>query len=115
MRTSARAQSATSLPAAPRDDASQRMRSYLLTMGIRIACLILMVTVVPYGWYTFVFAAGAVVLPYVAVVIANAGQSSKVASAQNPGRSLPSTPSKSEPEGVPLGVIRLDEKRPDPP
>ena len=41
-------------------------------MGIRIACFILMVVITPYGWYTWVFGAAAIVLPYIAVVMANA-------------------------------------------
>ncbi len=40
-------------------------------MGIRIACFILMVVITPYGWYTWVFGAAAIVLPYIAVVLAN--------------------------------------------
>ena len=49
-------QSATSLPRAPQDEAGARSRRYLITMGIRIACFILMVVDQPYGWYTWVFA-----------------------------------------------------------
>lgn len=41
-------------------------------MGIRMACFALTVLVTPYGWYTWVFAFGAAVLPYIAVVFANA-------------------------------------------
>lgn len=65
------AQSATSLPRAPRDDAHGRMTKYFTMMAIRVVCFVLMVTITPYGWYTWVFAIGACFLPYVAVVIAN--------------------------------------------
>lgn len=40
-------------------------------MVIRVICIILAVAV-PVSWLTFVFVAGAVFLPYFAVVIANA-------------------------------------------
>ena len=46
------------------------MGRYLISMAIRTACVVL-VFVVP-GPLRWVFAAGAVVLPYVAVVLANA-------------------------------------------
>lgn len=65
------AQSATSLPRAPRDDAHTRMGKYFTMMAIRVVCFMLMVLVQPYGWYTWLFAIGAIFLPYVAVVVAN--------------------------------------------
>ncbi|GDX32321.1 hypothetical protein LBMAG15_12550 [Actinomycetes bacterium] len=49
-----------------------RTRKYLVSMGIRTAC-VLGAIVVP-GWPRWVLIAGAVVLPYLAVVIANAGR-----------------------------------------
>jgi type III secretory pathway component EscV len=49
-----------------------RTRRYLISMGIRTACVILAIFVP--GWPRWVFIAGAVVLPYLAVVIANAGR-----------------------------------------
>ena len=71
MKRASKAQSATSLDMAPEDDENLRIRNYLLTMGIRTACVILCAVVVPYGWHTAVFAVGAIFLPYVAVVVAN--------------------------------------------
>jgi hypothetical protein len=47
------------------------MRAYSTAMSIRMACFIL-VFFVP-GWWKLVFGLGAVVLPYVAVVLANVG------------------------------------------
>lgn len=41
-------------------------------MGIRTVCLVL--AVVASGWLQWAFLAGAIVLPYVAVVMANAGR-----------------------------------------
>jgi len=49
-----------------------RTRKYLISMGIRTACVIAAI-VVP-GWPKWVFIVGAVVLPYLAVVVANAGR-----------------------------------------
>ena len=68
----------TGLPASLEDDQAQRMRRYLVSMGIRTACFSLAVvalavlhwTVV--GWTLVVCAA---VLPYIAVVMANAARS----------------------------------------
>ncbi len=47
-------------------------------MIVRVVCIVLAVSV-PLGWLTFVFASGAIFLPYFAVIIANAqgGGSSK--------------------------------------
>jgi type III secretory pathway component EscV len=54
------------------NEQSGRTKRYLISMGIRTAC-VLAAIVVP-GWPKWVFIAGAVVLPYLAVVIANAGR-----------------------------------------
>ena len=53
------------------DDQHSRVVKYLVSMGIRTICLVLALFV-PSPWF-WLFVAGAVVLPYVAVVIANAG------------------------------------------
>ncbi len=49
-----------------------RERRYLISMGIRTLCFILSVLFMGH-WVMWVFLVGAVFLPYVAVVIANAG------------------------------------------
>ncbi|WP_422391834.1 DUF3099 domain-containing protein [Arthrobacter sp. N1] len=49
-----------------------RMIRYTVSMSIRLVCFIL-VFVVPYGWLSWVMIAGAVFLPYFAVVVANGG------------------------------------------
>jgi hypothetical protein len=61
------------------EDMSGRMRRYLISMGIRTACVIACVLSIGH-WWMWVFAAGAVFLPYIAVVAANGG------SAPDPGR-----------------------------
>lgn len=61
------------------EEISQRERRYLVMMGIRVACFI--VTVVMFvnhaGWLTAIPAAGAIALPYFAVVVANARQETR--------------------------------------
>lgn len=74
----------TSLPRAPRDEARDRVRHYAITMGIRTICFILVFTVQPMGWWTWVFAIAAAVLPYIAVVFANAGDDSVSAGVESP-------------------------------
>lgn len=113
-----RAQSATSLPKAPREDADGRFAKYMLMMGIRLACIIAMALVTPYGWYTFVFAVGAIFLPYVAVVVANVGQDAAETTAINPERALEAPRAAPATEVAPDApvVIRIAETpRIDPP
>ena len=74
----------TSLPQSPKDEADHRVRRYALTMTIRIVCFALMMFVQPYGWYTWVFALAAALLPYIAVVFANAGSDSTETTAESP-------------------------------
>jgi hypothetical protein len=65
----AKQQSITSLPRSPEDDRRARMIKYSVTMGIRLVC-ILVCFLVP-GYWIIIPAVGAIVLPYVAVVLAN--------------------------------------------
>lgn len=65
----AKTQSITSLPRSPDDDRRSRMVKYSVTMGIRIVCIIACFFVP--GWWLVIPAVGAIVLPYVAVIIAN--------------------------------------------
>ena len=60
----------TSAPSSPTDDQDDRIRRYLLMMSIRVACFGLLF--VTHGWMRWAAILGAVVLPYFAVVIANA-------------------------------------------
>src|SRR4051794_19288544 len=53
-------------------DIRGRQRRYLISMGIRTLCFVLTVVFVGH-WYTWIFLAGAVFLPSVAVVLATAG------------------------------------------
>lgn len=66
-----------------------RTKRYLISMGIRTVCVIAAIFVP--GWPRWVFLAGAVVLPYFAVVIANAGREKEgVQPVMRPQRQLPS-------------------------
>lgn len=55
-------------------DQSDRTRTYLWSMGIRTACFV--AAIITTGWVRWAMVAGAVFLPYIAVVIANAGRES---------------------------------------
>ena len=63
-------QSVTTAPQARSADRDQRMRRYLIQMGIRTACFVL--AFLTSGWVSWTCVALAVVLPYIAVVFANA-------------------------------------------
>jgi Protein of unknown function (DUF3099) len=58
------------------EDISYRQRRYLLMMGIRAVCFVIAVVmfVNHLGWLTVIPAAGAIVIPYFAVVFANGGR-----------------------------------------
>jgi hypothetical protein len=58
------------------DDLAQRQRRYLISMSIRTVCFVL--AVVTHGPLRWVLVAAAVVLPYIAVVMANAVGSTAV-------------------------------------
>ena len=62
----------TSAPKALSADQASRQKRYLISMMIRTACFILTIILPsPFRWFAL---AGALVLPYFAVVIANAGR-----------------------------------------
>ncbi|MEI6374281.1 MAG: DUF3099 domain-containing protein [Actinomycetes bacterium] len=57
------------------EDQSARTRRYLFSMALRTLCFI--GAVLASGWLRWVLVAGAVFLPYISVVIANAGRESR--------------------------------------
>lgn len=68
-------QSVTSAPESLREEQSARIRRYLITMGIRTACFLGAVFTATAGapwWVWGTLAVLALVLPYIAVVLANA-------------------------------------------
>ena len=87
----AKTQSVTSLEISPEIERRNRFVKYTIAMIVRVICVVLAV-IVPLGWLTVVFAAGAVFLPYFAVIIANAqgasSSKSKAASAEAPTISI---------------------------
>ena len=82
----------TSLPQSPQDEVDARVRRYWITMGIRMSCFALTVLVTPYGWYTWVFAIAAAVLPYIAVVFANAASPTTTQVVESPMQQLTAAP-----------------------
>lgn len=68
-------QSVTDARTSSADDRAERARRYLTAMGLRGVCFVL--AIVTSGWLRWTFVAGAVVLPYIAVVLANAVGPSK--------------------------------------
>ena len=64
--------SITSAPKSLKNDLASRQKRYLISMIIRTICFLLTVALPsPYRWFALV---GAMFLPYIAVVIANAGR-----------------------------------------
>ena len=61
----------TDLAESPDEDYRRRVRQYSLSMGIRVVCIIACLFV--RDWWLLVPAIGAIVLPYVAVVLGNVG------------------------------------------
>jgi hypothetical protein len=55
-----------------RDDIARRQKRYLISMGVRTVCFVAAIVSIGH-WFVWVFLAGSFVLPYVAVVMANAG------------------------------------------
>lgn len=69
-RQAATPQSVTSVPEARTEEQARRLKRYLATMALRTVCFVLLVVIDhPIRW---VFAFGAVFLPFFAVVAANA-------------------------------------------
>lgn len=65
--------SITGVPASLAEDQRRRLRQYLFQMGLRLV-LILAAALLVDGWLMWVCFAGAVVLPYSAVLLVNAGR-----------------------------------------
>ena len=108
----------TSLPQSPQVESDHRVRRYALTMTIRIVCFALMMFVQPYGWYTWVFAAAAAVLPYIAVVFANAGSDSTETTAESPVQQIaapaPAAVAETTVEPTDPGIFTIRETPRDP-
>jgi hypothetical protein len=66
----AKTQSVTSLGEAPEVERKRRMIRYTIAMTVRVLCLIF--GMMTEGWLMWVLFAGAIFLPYFAVILANA-------------------------------------------
>jgi hypothetical protein len=66
----AKTQSITTVSESPDDERKSRMLKYTLAMTIRVVCIIVAMFVE--GWLMWLSFAGAIFLPYFAVVLANA-------------------------------------------
>jgi Protein of unknown function (DUF3099) len=64
----------TTVAKSPAQERRERERRYLLTMGLRVLCFIAAIVLFAVGprWAGFIAAVGSLVLPWVAVVAANA-------------------------------------------
>lgn len=71
----AKRESVTSVEVSPEEDRRARFISYTVAMVIRVICVLLAMVV--QGWLMWVFFAGAILLPYFAVVGANTLGSTK--------------------------------------
>ena len=90
----AKAQSITTVSESPDDERKSRMLKYTLAMTIRVVCIVLAMFVD--GWLMWLAFAGAIFLPYFAVVLANAqgpkpGQISMVIQVIKPVSAAPKT------------------------
>ncbi|QPE05754.1 DUF3099 domain-containing protein [Microbacterium schleiferi] len=117
MKPPTKPQPATSLPRAPKEDAGKRSTTYLIMMGIRLVCFALVLFVTPYSWYTWVFAAMAIFLPYLAVVIANVSADMTAPTALGPERMIEApapSPAPTATAAPAPQVIRIDESPQEP-
>lgn len=64
--------SISNAPESLAEDQARRTKRYLIQMGIRLVCFL--AAVVVHGWFSFVLIGAAIVLPYVAVLLVNAGR-----------------------------------------
>ena len=74
----------TTASASRNDEIAGRQRRYVISMTIRTLCFVAAILVGP-GWVRWVLVAGALLLPYVAVVMANATHSKSDDFALRPG------------------------------
>lgn len=85
-----RATNITSMPQTIDEERHVRMRKYALMMGIRVVCFLALIWV--RGPWMLVFAAGAIFLPYFAVILANAVRMRRTTGIERPGGLAPLHP-----------------------
>jgi Flp pilus assembly protein TadB len=87
----------TTASSSPGVDIAHRQRRYLIAMGVRTLCFVIVALVAVThwgpGWLPWIFVAGAVLLPYIAVVMANASGTKsdgfQLQDSSSQGRELP--------------------------
>lgn len=79
--------SITELPPSPDAERHSRMIKYAIAQAIRVLCIVAVFFV--HGWWVLIPAAGAVFLPYFAVVAANNVRRGGPAVVQRPGAIVP--------------------------
>lgn len=89
------------------EDIAQRNRRYMLQMSTRVVCFLGAVAID--HWVRWVLLVGAVFLPYVAVVLANAGRES----GGDPGTFLDTRSLPAAPDGPPATPAPAATDRPD--
>jgi predicted tellurium resistance membrane protein TerC len=80
-------QSATSLPPSPDAERRGRMIKYTIAMCIRLVCFVVAIFI--HSWWALIPIAGALILPYVAVVLANTVVQPKITPVERPGGLVP--------------------------
>jgi hypothetical protein len=88
----------TELPPSPDAERHSRMIKYAITQGIRVLCIVAVFFV--HGWWVLIPAAGAVFLPYFAVVAANNVRQRPSTRVERPGAIVPVEPT-SRPRSTP--------------
>ena len=86
----AKSVSITELPPSPDAERHSRMIKYAITQAIRVLCIVA-ILLVP-GWWRLIPAAGAVFLPYFAVVAANSVRRGPGTVVRRPGAIVPVAP-----------------------
>jgi hypothetical protein len=81
-------QSLTSLPVSPNEERKSRLDHYLIAMGLRLVCLFL--CFVTPGWWILLPVVGVIVLPLLAVGLANAVNSNASKSLRTRESNVPS-------------------------
>jgi hypothetical protein len=83
-------QSATSLPPSPDAERKIRMLKYTVAMVLRLICFLIAALLhKTLGWWTLIPVVAAVVLPYIAVVLANTVIQAKITPVERPGSLVP--------------------------
>jgi hypothetical protein len=77
-------QSVTSLPPSPDEERRSRMIKYTVAMSIRLVCFIVAIFIGA-NWWALIPIAGAILLPYIAVVLANTVAQPPVTEVERPG------------------------------